>query len=85
MYKRIAKRNRIVILNKLGISSLEFNDKTFNSLMLHCDGLVSISSNKRIPIEDRQYDNMTLLRYEEGNKSWRYCIGYLSEYNKMEY
>ena len=82
MYESIVKKNRIEILKKLGISSLEFSTEVFNSLMLHYDGLISFWVDKKISSGDIRYDNTTLIRYE--NKGWRYCIGYLEEYDNFK-
>ena len=78
-YKQIAKKNRIEILKKLGFSCLEFSEEVFNSLMLHFDGLVSISVKEKKQAD--RYDSTCLIRYEKGNDSWRYCIGLLHEYD----
>jgi hypothetical protein len=82
IYKSIIKQNKMQILDKLNIDLTEIlRDKIFNTLMLHCDGLISIWVKKRIDVANRK-PQMVLMRIE--NNGYRYCIGYLKEYDKSE-
>ena len=69
------------IAKKLGITSdfleLEYGKVGINTLIVHADGLVSLWQEQKIDKKDA-----VLMREE--NNGYRYCIGYIKEYDKEE-